>query len=158
VHPSHRLVRHSKNISKRARESKSNLKFLVICFKKTKFRGTLKKSAAAHRLGIPAVATVQTSSEVHPASSYTMGTGGPFPGVKRGRGVTLTTFPNLVPKSRMSGSYISTPWRMHGGSGTALVLLLQGCFQFCRHDIVLMAVTDFTWELHNPRKKQDILS
>jgi hypothetical protein len=58
----------------------------------------------------------------------------------------------------MSRSYISTPWRLHGGSGIALVLLLQGCFQFCRHDIVLMAVTDFIWELHNPRKKQDILS
>jgi hypothetical protein len=33
---------------------------------------------------------VQTSSETHSASC-TMGTGGPFPGVKRGRGVTLTT-------------------------------------------------------------------
>jgi hypothetical protein len=32
---------------------------------------------------------VQTSSEAHPAS-YPVGTGGPFPGVKRGRGVTLT--------------------------------------------------------------------
>jgi hypothetical protein len=31
------------------------------------------------------------------------------PGVKRGRGVTLTTHPHLVPRSRMSGSYISSP-------------------------------------------------
>jgi hypothetical protein len=38
---------------------------------------------------------VQTVSGVHPAS-YLMGTGGPFPGVKRGRGVTLTTLPYLV--------------------------------------------------------------
>jgi hypothetical protein len=35
---------------------------------------------------------VQTGSEAHPASC-TMGTGGPFPGAKRGRGVTLTTHP-----------------------------------------------------------------
>jgi hypothetical protein len=41
---------------------------------------------------------VQTGSGVHPASSP-MGTGGPFPGVKRGRGVMLTTHPHLVPRS-----------------------------------------------------------
>jgi hypothetical protein len=35
---------------------------------------------------------VQTGSEAHPASC-TMGTGGPFPGKKRGRGVTLTNTP-----------------------------------------------------------------
>jgi hypothetical protein len=34
----------------------------------------------------------QTSSEAHPAS-YPMGTRDPFPGVKRGRGVKLTTHP-----------------------------------------------------------------
>jgi len=28
-----------------------------------------------------------------------MGTGGPFPEAKRGRGVTLTTHPHLVPRS-----------------------------------------------------------
>jgi hypothetical protein len=33
---------------------------------------------------------VQTGSEAHPASC-TMGTGDPFPGIKSGRGVTLTT-------------------------------------------------------------------
>jgi hypothetical protein len=41
---------------------------------------------------------VQTGSGAHPVSC-TMGTGGPFPGVKRGRGVTLTTHPHLVPRS-----------------------------------------------------------
>jgi hypothetical protein len=41
---------------------------------------------------------IQISSEAHP-SSYPMGTGGPIPGVKRGRGVTLTTHPHLVPRS-----------------------------------------------------------
>jgi hypothetical protein len=41
----------------------------------------------------------QTGSGAHPASCP-MGTGGPFPGgKKRGRGVTLTTHPHLVPRS-----------------------------------------------------------
>jgi hypothetical protein len=35
---------------------------------------------------------VQTGSGAHRAS-YSMGTGGPFPGEKRGRGVTLATHP-----------------------------------------------------------------
>jgi hypothetical protein len=66
---------------------------------------------------------VQTGSEAH-ATSCTMGIGGPFPGVKRGRDVTLTTQPHVVPKSIMSRSYISSPpCRVHGGSRTAL---LQG--------------------------------
>jgi len=42
-------------------------------------------------------ARVQTGPGVHPAS-YTMGTGS-FPGVKSGRGVTLTPHPLLVPWS-----------------------------------------------------------
>jgi hypothetical protein len=40
---------------------------------------------------------VKTCSGAHPASC-TMGTGGPFPGVKRNRGVTLITHPHLVPR------------------------------------------------------------
>jgi hypothetical protein len=37
------------------------------------------------------------------------------PGVKRGRGVMLTTQPYLVPRSRMSRSYTSSPpKRLHG--------------------------------------------
>jgi hypothetical protein len=37
------------------------------------------------------------------------------PGVKRGRGVTLTTHPHLVPRLRMSRSYTSShPMRPHG--------------------------------------------
>jgi hypothetical protein len=51
---------------------------------------------------------VQTGSGAHPASC-TMGTGGPFSWRKRGRGVTLTTHPHLVPRSRMSRSYTSSP-------------------------------------------------
>jgi hypothetical protein len=55
---------------------------------------------------------VQTGSEAHPASC-TMGTGGPFPGLKRGQGVTLTTQPYLVLRSWMSRSYTSSPLRLH---------------------------------------------
>jgi hypothetical protein len=51
---------------------------------------------------------VQTGSGAHPASCP-MGTGGSFSGVKRGRGVTLTTHPRLVPRLRMSRSYTSSP-------------------------------------------------
>jgi hypothetical protein len=57
---------------------------------------------------------VQTGSGAHPAS-YPIGTGVLFPGVKRGRGVTLTTHPHLVPRLRMSRSYIfSPPMCLHG--------------------------------------------
>jgi hypothetical protein len=69
---------------------------------------------------------LQTSSGAHPAS-YPMGTGGPFPGVKRGRGVTLTTHPHLVPTSRITSSYISSPLcRLQGGRGTVLLLMSMG--------------------------------
>jgi hypothetical protein len=66
---------------------------------------------------------IQIGSEAHPASCP-MGTGGAFPGVKRGRVVTLTTHPHLVPRSIMNRTFTSSPpWRLHGGSGTALLLL-----------------------------------
>jgi hypothetical protein len=60
---------------------------------------------------------VQTGSEAHP-TSCTMGTGGPFPGAKRGRGVKLTTHPHLVPRSGMSSSYTSVAC-----SGTVMLCL-----------------------------------
>jgi hypothetical protein len=52
-----------------------------------------------------------------PASRLALGTQPPIqwvpgvlsPGVKRGRGVTLTTHPHLVPKLSMSWSYTSSP-------------------------------------------------
>jgi hypothetical protein len=48
------------------------------------------------------------------------------PGVKRGRGVTLTNHPNLVPRSRMSKSYIfSPPSVLLACSGTALPYLVS---------------------------------
>jgi len=43
-------------------------------------------------------APAQTGPEAHPASC-TMGTGS-FPGVRCGRGVTLTPHPLLVPRSK----------------------------------------------------------
>jgi hypothetical protein len=51
---------------------------------------------------------VQTGSGAHPASC-TMGTGGPFLGVKRGLSVTPTADPNLVPRSWMSRNYTCYP-------------------------------------------------
>jgi hypothetical protein len=64
---------------------------------------------------------VQTGSEARPASCP-KGTGGPFPGAKRGRGVTLTTHPHLMPRSRMSRSYTSSPpSATMACSGTALI-------------------------------------
>jgi hypothetical protein len=66
---------------------------------------------------------VQTGSEAHPASC-TMGNGGPFPGAKRGWSVTLTTHPYLLPRSRLSRSYTSSPPRAAMAcSGAALLLL-----------------------------------
>jgi hypothetical protein len=61
------------------------------------------------------LASAQTGSGAHP-TPCTMGTGGPFPGVKRCRGVTLTTHPHLVSRLRMNRSYNSSPpKRLHGG-------------------------------------------
>jgi hypothetical protein len=61
------------------------------------------------------------ASEAHP-DSYPRGTGGPSPRVKRGRGATLTPHSHLVLRSRISRSYTSSPpWRLHGGSGRALL-------------------------------------
>jgi hypothetical protein len=44
-----------------------------------------------------------------PIQSPAMGTEGPLPGAKRSLGVTLTTRPYLMPRSRMSRSYIPLP-------------------------------------------------
>jgi hypothetical protein len=48
------------------------------------------------------------------------------PGLKRGRGVTLTTHPHLVPRTRMSRSYTSSPpLASVACSGTTLAFLFQ---------------------------------
>jgi hypothetical protein len=51
---------------------------------------------------------VQTGSGAHP-TSCTMGTGGPFPGGKARPGRDADHSPHLVPRSRMSRSYTSSP-------------------------------------------------
>jgi hypothetical protein len=57
------------------------------------------------------------------------------PGAKGGRGVTLTAHPHLVPRSRMSRRYTSSPaWRQNGGSRTALLsFTLCGGISFHRN-------------------------
>jgi len=50
-------------------------------------------------VGVRFSAPVHTGPEAHPASC-TMGTGS-FPGVRSGRGVTLTPHPLLVPRSKI---------------------------------------------------------
>jgi hypothetical protein len=62
---------------------------------------------------------VQTGYGAHSAS-YIIGTGGPFPGEKCDRSVTLTTHPHLVSRSRKNRSYTSFPPK--GIRGTALAL------------------------------------
>jgi hypothetical protein len=60
-----------------------------------------------------------------------MGTGGHFPGAKRGRVVTLTTHPHLVPRSRGSRSYTSSPPRASMAcSGTDYFSDLNSWFVF----------------------------
>jgi hypothetical protein len=91
---------------------------------------------------------VQTGSGAHPASC-TVGTEGPFPEVKRGRGVTLTTHSYLV--SRMSRSYIhfspqAPPWRVAGLlCSTFAVRLLLGrefiCWYLKSNDAVLFCMS-----------------
>jgi hypothetical protein len=57
---------------------------------------------------------VQTGTGAHPASC-TMGTGGPFPGGKARPGRDADRSLHLVPRSRMSRSYTSSPpERLHG--------------------------------------------
>jgi hypothetical protein len=68
---------------------------------------------------------VQTGSEAHPASC-TMGTGGSFTGAKRGRGVTLTAHPHLVPRSRMGRSCTFFPPKRHHG-------VKRDCFAFLEY-------------------------
>jgi hypothetical protein len=66
---------------------------------------------------------VSRQAEAHPAS-YTIGTGGPYPGGKRGWGMMLTTYPHLMLRSRMSRSYIfSPPWHQHGITGQLLHII-----------------------------------
>jgi hypothetical protein len=76
------------------------------------------RSPAGERI-FPLSSCVLTGSEAHPASC-TMGTGVLSPVVKRGRGVTLSIHPRLVPRSRGVGAILplpppqAPPWRVAG--------------------------------------------
>jgi hypothetical protein len=66
---------------------------------------------------------VQTGSKAYPASC-TMGTGGLFPGAKRGRGVTMTTHPHLVPRSKWVEAILPLPTSVTMAcSGTVLLTI-----------------------------------
>jgi hypothetical protein len=60
---------------------------------------------------------VQSGSEAHPAS-YPMSTGGPFPRGKARPGRDADHSPHLVPTSRMSRRYISSPSSVSMACGT----------------------------------------
>jgi hypothetical protein len=67
------------------------------------------------------VLCVQTGSEAHPASCI-MGTGGTFPGAKRGRGVTLTIHPIYFRGQKWVGALAPLPPSASVAcSGTALL-------------------------------------
>jgi hypothetical protein len=70
------------------------------------------------RGSIPSSVCVQTSSEAHPASCL-MGSDDYFSGGKARPGRELTSHPHVVPRSRLSTSYItSSPWRLLGSAGS----------------------------------------
>jgi hypothetical protein len=69
---------------------------------------------------------VQTNSESHPAF-YLMDTRCPFPWVKRGRSVTLTTHPPYNAEVRMSQSYTSSPYCLLHGCSFTFTLTKSTC-------------------------------
>jgi hypothetical protein len=78
-----------------------------------------------HRRKIFPLASVQTSSGLtQPCIQWVPGV--LFPGLKSGRGVTLTNHPHLVPRLRMSRSYTSSPPSAFVAcSGTAFALTIH---------------------------------
>jgi hypothetical protein len=63
------------------------------------------------------------------------------PGVKRGRDVTLTTHSHLVPRSRKSRSYTSSPpWRLYGVKGQ-LYFTVSNPVNFTRRNIFCLNAT-----------------
>ena len=88
------------------------------------------------RCGRDFSAPVQTSPGSHPASC-TMSTGS-FPGLKSGRGVTLTTHPLLMPWSRKSRAIsLSTLWVIRP------VQSLSACI---RVHFTFYCVLEITWK------------
>jgi hypothetical protein len=65
-------------------------------------------------------------------------------GVKNGRSMTLTTNPHLVPRSRMSMSYLfSPPCWLHGGS--RIVLLCFTLYHLHRQYCIIWEMTGHEW-------------
>jgi hypothetical protein len=63
-----------------------------------------------------------------PPSLLYSGYRGSFPGLKRSPGMTLTTHPHLMPRSKMSRNYTSSPpGDFVACSGTALVFVSLNC-------------------------------
>ena len=90
-------------------------------------------------MGVRFSAPVQTGPGAHPASC-TMGTGS-FPGVKSGRGVTLTPHPLLVPWSRKSRAIPLLPlWAVRP------VQSLSACTRV--HFTFTLQITDTTVKNH----------
>ena len=81
------------------------------------------------RWGVRFPAPVQTGPEAHPVSC-TVGTGS-FPGVKSGRGVTLTPHPLLVPWSRKSRAIPLLPlWAVRPVQGLSACTRTHFTFTF----------------------------
>ena len=89
----------------------SSIMYRTICgpVQLSRYSDWLRAGGSGDRIPVEArfSAPVQTGPGAHPAS-YTMGTGS-FPGVKSGRGVTLTPHPLLVSLVMKKYSYTSTP-------------------------------------------------
>ena len=79
---------------------------------RTRYSDWLRTGRSGDRIPVEArfSAPVKTGPGAHPVSC-TMGTGS-FPGVKSGRGVTLTPYPLLVPRSRKSRAIPLLPLRL----------------------------------------------
>jgi hypothetical protein len=82
-------------------------------------------------------------------------------GVKRGHGVTLTTHPHLVPRSRMSGSY-TISWRLHGVAAQLYLLFFPpkvGWVRPSRGCLLTLAYYTFPrWYEFGERRWNDILT
>jgi hypothetical protein len=70
-----------------------------------------------------------------------MGTGGLFPGVRRGRGVTLTTYLHLVPRSWMS-------WYYPG-------IYLEGLRKITQPPVRIASLRNKIWNQDLPSRKQE---
>jgi hypothetical protein len=99
---------------------------------------------------------VQTGSGAHPAS-FTMGTGGPFPGDKARPGRDADHSPHLVPRSSMSRSYMSSPPRASMACSETSLLLGEYVWVWCIGEI-LTFLARFQPDCSRCGQKRSILS